>query len=320
MHLDTTQRQKNLAEHGIHPRITHAVVNMPMLFGPLILVAYITMFEEIVGGRNNKTVKEMQQFTNTICKWSIVSGLLVLSCAPHQEPRFLLPVIVPLVFLYGQNVASGVKESGSTKNSLVIILKRIISSPLFWVFFNLILYVFFGWLQQGGLIDSLLHKSSNNVHDQPPLVSIYYKTYMPPTFLTRRESIAKSKQDICQARDIDSVTEEGKICMATDLQSHQTTILDLQGSQPSVLLEVLRNIIPCTSEGEGHIHLISPPAVVLQLIESRNEISTGMKWEEYSIMFTRDYNAHISTEDWPAFDDSFLQQLKLDVYTVTCNL
>ena len=308
-------KSTNLAQHGIHPRLTHAVVNMPMLFGPLILVAYISMFEEIVGGRNNKTVKELPQFTNTICKWSIISGLLVLSCAPHQEPRFLLPVIVPLVFLYARNVS--VIESRSTVNRLVIILKRIISSPLFWVVFNLILYVFFGWLHQGGLIDSLLHLSSDN--DQPPLVSIYYKTYMPPTFLTRRESIARSKQDNCQASDIDSTTEEGKICMATDSQPRQT-ILDLRGSEPSVLLEVLRNILPCTSEGdtEEYIRLISPPAV-LQLIESRNEIlSTDMKWKEYSIIFTRDYNAHISTEDWPTLDESFLQQLKLDIYTVTC--
>jgi len=313
-------KSTNLAEHGIHPRITHAVVNMPMLFGPLILLAYITMFEEIYsiiisGHNNNKTVQESQQFTNTICKWSIISGLLVLSCAPHQEPRFLLPVIVPLVFLYGKHVSVKVNESGSTKTRLVIILKRILSSPLLWVIFNLILYFFFGWLHQGGLIDSLLF-------DQHPSVSIYYKTYMPPTFLTRRGRIARSEQDSCQASDIDYVTEEGKICMATDWQPH-TTILDLQGSEPSVLLEILRNILSCASEEdtEGLIHLISPPAVVLQLVESRSEISTrGMKLDEYSIMFTRDYNAHISTEDWPTLDEYFLHQLKLDVYTVSCNL
>ena len=144
---------------------------------------------------------------------------------------------------------------------------------------------------------------------------------MPPTFLTSRGSIAIRQQDNDQASDVDSVTEEGKICMATDSQPHQT-ILDLQGSDPSVLLEVLRNILPCTSEGDReYIHLISPPAVVLQLVENKNEISTrGMKWKEYSIMFTRDYNAHISTEDWPTLDESFLQQLKLDVYRVSCKL
>jgi len=316
-------KSTNLAEHGIHPRITHAVVNMPMLFGPLILIAYISILEEIysiISGRhnNNKTVQESQQFTNTICKWSIIWGLLVLSCAPHQEPRFLLPVIVPLVFLHGQNMS--VKQIRSTEKRLVVILKRIIRSPLLWVVFNLILYVFFGWLHQGGLIDSLLHSSSDN--DQLPSVSIYYKTYMPPTFLTRRGSIARSERDSCQANDIDSVTEE-RACMTADSQPHQTTILDHQGSELSVLLEVLRNILPCTNEEdtEEFIHLISPPAVVLQLVESRSETSTrGMKWEEYSIIFTRDYNAHISTEDWPTLDESFLHQLKLDVYTVSCNL
>jgi len=296
---------------------------MPMLFGPLILIAYISILEEIysiISGRhnNNKTVQESQQFTNTICKWSIIWGLLVLSCAPHQEPRFLLPVIVPLVFLHGQNMS--VKQIRSTEKRLVVILKRIIRSPLLWVVFNLILYVFFGWLHQGGLIDSLLHSSSDN--DQLPSVSIYYKTYMPPTFLTRRGSIARSERDSCQANDIDSVTEE-RACMTADSQPHQTTILDHQGSELSVLLEVLRNILPCTNEEdtEEFIHLISPPAVVLQLVESRSETSTrGMKWEEYSIIFTRDYNAHISTEDWPTLDESFLHQLKLDVYTVSCNL
>ena len=34
--LDT----KNLAEHGIHPRVTHLLVNFPLLLGPVVLLAF----------------------------------------------------------------------------------------------------------------------------------------------------------------------------------------------------------------------------------------------------------------------------------------
>ena len=317
---------------------------MPMLFGPLALVGYISLFDHICGTitvRRGKgtTYSANYSFTETICKWSIFSGLLVLSCAPHQEPRFLLPSIVPLAFLHGHKVmGTGEIESGT--NCRVAFLKWVLSSSGLWIMFNLILYIFFGWLHQGGLIDSLLHLNDSEScykmesDDQTSRITIYYKTYMPPTFLMNGRSITAKRNENNRQRNYEDHAKE--TCF-DDLQYTTDVILDLQGSESSVLLVALRKWLPCQGHDVGgrddvvnnnfsHIkggflQLVSPPTIIQSLMKEQDESLTTMKWEEYSILPARDYHAHISTEDWPLFDGSmknFLGQLKLDLYSVSC--
>jgi phosphatidylinositol glycan class Z len=40
-------KTENLSEHGLHPRYLHLLVNMPLLFGPLALLAYQGVYEKI---------------------------------------------------------------------------------------------------------------------------------------------------------------------------------------------------------------------------------------------------------------------------------
>ncbi|EED86416.1 hypothetical protein THAPSDRAFT_bd686, partial [Thalassiosira pseudonana CCMP1335] len=155
--LRYNSKSTNLAEHGLHPRVTHAVVNMPMLFGPLALAGYYSIFQ-----RNGRTYNNSSR---SIIGSAYLSGLFLLSCAPHQEPRFILPCLVPLVQLYG-------------KDAVVALFL----GP-FWVVFNLILYIFFGWLHQGGLVNSLFEMPRPTNESRTARVYVYYKTYMPPSFL-----------------------------------------------------------------------------------------------------------------------------------------
>jgi len=325
-------KSSNLAEHGLHPRITHAAVNMPMLFGPLALVGFGSMAKNmratIIGRREKNRVGSIYSFTKNTCQWTIFSGLLVLSCAPHQEPRFILPSIVPLVFLYGRKVVGGGKVENSTHSALSW-HKHV------WITFNFILYMFFGWLHQGGLLPSLFQLLDlqsviprDETVTQSPRAFIYYKTYMPPTFLT----LGTRKDGVCDAPGMES----GGVTCSGDFQHEIEVILDLQGENSSVLLEVLHKWLPChspdisgNSDAAKHsdsaddrfLHLVSPPSVVLPLMEECDEPTATMKWEEYSIILTQDHHGHISTEDWPTFDGSvknFLGQLKLDLYTVSC--
>lgn len=339
-------KSTNLAEHGLHPRITHAAVNMPMLFGPSALIWYGSIIKNmhvtIIGRRRKHHVDPNYSFTETACQWTILSGLLVLSCAPHQEPRFILPSIVPLMFLYGRKVVGGGEgESGTDSVATHPKQSKVALSLLaFWITFNLILYMFFGWLHQGGLIPSLLHLpglgsvlSRNESATQSPRAFIYYKTYMPPSFLTRGRTYTARKESICEASEGDYVEET---CL-DDLQHQTEVILDLQGANSWVLLELLRNLLPChspdiddgdtaagklsDSADDRFLYLVSPSAVILPLIEEHNESSATMKWAEYSIISHHSHNGHISTEDWPPFDGSvkkFLGQLKLDLYSVSC--
>ncbi|KAG7822811.1 hypothetical protein KL909_003976 [Ogataea angusta] len=115
-------KTSNLAQHGLHPYYQHILVNYPTMFGPLIFLAFPFT-------------------TNSIRSTSFLtmaSGVIVLSLVPHQELRFLIPM-VPLW-------ASCVNISRSTTNKVFLVL---------WIPFNLGMLVFMGKLHQGGVVPAL---------------------------------------------------------------------------------------------------------------------------------------------------------------------
>lgn len=84
----------NLAQHGLHPRWLHAVVNAPLLFSGPAVLSYLALA---------RLVCRWKQTRPNACYMTVaatfVFGLAFLSSAPHQEPRFLLPLLVPVVLL-----------------------------------------------------------------------------------------------------------------------------------------------------------------------------------------------------------------------------
>ncbi|KAG1802573.1 glycosyltransferase family 22 protein [Suillus variegatus] len=162
---------QNLAEHGLHPRWLHVFVNLPMLFGPWITwlaVRAIVDSASLFNKKNDKSF-EVDVLRPTIIQMIILS-LSVLSVQPHQEPRFLVPLLLPIIVL--------IANTGQLAHV----------GKAFWVscsIFNFVLAVLFGILHQGGVVPSLFH-----LH---PLVAnaslgtrtniIYWKTYMPPLHL-----------------------------------------------------------------------------------------------------------------------------------------
>mmetsp|Transcript_16663 Transcript_16663/g.33703 ORF Transcript_16663/g.33703 Transcript_16663/m.33703 type:complete len:341 (+) Transcript_16663:1413-2435(+) len=337
--------------------MTHAVVNMPMLFGPLALMGYASVFQTLLGGYRRTSSGHDTSIFRNICHWVIASGLFILSCAPHQEPRFLLPCLVPLVFLYGRD-AVGMERCDSTNAAAAAATKtaaRVTKSktniiPLLrvvWIVFNLLLYLFFGWLHQGGLITSLrelpqiVSTSASRLEDVSrnnylPVI-MYYHTYMPPTFLTREH---RSSSFSCNKSDfnVDGTCSDGPAwtktyngeCSDSHSQScGRHSVLDLQGSDPSTLSSILRKLLPCTrntqdladvsSNGNDDMHMVyivSPPVVVSSLQDLGR---IGLY--NYSFRKLHGYGGHVSTEDWPMFHgsiNSFVKELELAFYEVHC--
>ena len=292
----------NLAEHGLHPRITHMLVNMPMMYGPLSLVGYYSCIKVRMV---HASCFAETCFKRVLCQSTIIFGLLVLSCAPHQEPRFILPCIVPMVFLYGRNVVG--MENAHSKPKKRAILTAV------WVVFNFILYIFFGWLHQGGLTSSLLHLPLPvNPYERSQETVIYYKTYMPPTFLTRGrspENMAEGSACIAN-EERRRVSAKGDIALACD---NNQIILDLQGREAAVLLDVLHERLPCDQQKEESILLVTSVPVMISLAEK--------KWTEYKFLSVHGHRTHVSTEDWPLFNGSFksfFDQMELVTYRISC--
>lgn len=319
-------KSTNLADHGLHPRFTHALVNMPMLFGPLALCCYGSMAQRFFGLINRRDNLRNATNVDCTCKWVIISGLFVLSCAPHQEPRFLLPCLVPLVVLCGKQslgLGTGVHNHQKQSKSTIFILV--------WVSFNVILYTFFGWLHQGALIDTLIHTQSIACKKSLPSIHLYYKTYMPPSFLAREDIYSQSEavtiQDQCKSdvAESDSSTSSELLtnqeeCKAATSQPNNI-ILDLQGSEPSVLLNVLQSYLTC-SENDSSIYLTTPLAVVASILSDEQHSQNELTWHGYSFdkVYASPY-VHVSTEDWPKWNGSvvnFVSQLRLVTYEVKC--
>lgn len=102
----------NLAQHGLHPRYTHLLVNLPQLLGPALLA--------------------VRGWTRAPAL-AALGGAALLSALPHQEARFLLPC-VPLLLAGAQ------------------IPRRHRAWLAAWVLFNSAYGVFLGVFHQAGIV------------------------------------------------------------------------------------------------------------------------------------------------------------------------
>jgi phosphatidylinositol glycan class Z len=80
----------------------------------------------------------------------VLSGLIGLSIMPHQEARFLCPLLVPLVLIFTW------KQPKISRSFWIA-----------WFLFNVITTYVFGVIHQGGLIPAmdLLYRQTNGLHD-----------------------------------------------------------------------------------------------------------------------------------------------------------
>ncbi|ODV95773.1 hypothetical protein PACTADRAFT_75001 [Pachysolen tannophilus NRRL Y-2460] len=156
----------NLIKHGLHSKFNHILTNIPLIFGPsLILIIF------------------QKSYLRTTPFLSLISGLSFLSLIPHQELRFLMP-LVPLgcacINLYISNKDK--QENTNFFNLKANFIKWILKAT---IFFNLIMSILMGIFHQGGVIPTLefLHNNKNNI------ISVYWRTYNPPSWLLGDETL-----------------------------------------------------------------------------------------------------------------------------------
>ena len=283
---------KNLQEHGLHPRWTHAVVNMLILYGPMTLMGYVLLgmpaywVVQTPTRRNRSAETEdpvdasKARIVVTLCKWIILCGLGVLSLAPHQEPRFLLPLLVPLALL--------------TDNPWTHRYEGLLSK--IWLSFNVALLLFFGFLHQGGVVPSLLAMGSS-LADKNPSAVIFYHTFMPPTFLSRLAG--STREHSCRG----------------------LPIIDLDGSKDLAALQAsLLKELPCGEvlSGKPYVHILTLPG---------GDTLDGEVWffgpgwcdtPGYSCESIWSHSPHLSTEDFPSVDSVLRYGLPLSTYEISC--
>ncbi|XP_054160718.1 GPI mannosyltransferase 4-like [Oppia nitens] len=157
-------KTSNLANHGLHPQYFHALVSVPLTFSILGLLAYYDIFDKLkklsFGRTSNKCNFEL------IALLTFIIPLIGFSLIPHQEPRFLIPSLVPLCYLYGKPAIN---------SKLLFIL---------WIIINTILVIFYAFIHQSGVIKGLFDLNDIIKQNSDKRIDIVFsRTYLPPRHL-----------------------------------------------------------------------------------------------------------------------------------------
>ena len=267
---------ENLAEHGLHSRFQHLLVNTPLLFGILAVFPIFSLckmvyklFSKVSEDRNQRPTSG-KPYVREFLILTYLVPIALLSYFPHQEPRFLIPLLCPIALLYGHHLFD-------------IQFKWYIA--LFWVVFNIFLCgLFYGALHQGGLIpsiyevrDRILKEPYANYH------VIFSHTYMPPRHLFQIPNPA-SKEDIF-VRD-DSTFKHPKV-----------EVHDMKGKPVTTVHTKVGWILQDRNPLENvKIFVIAPSSLDKHFCTS---VTSGTTKIEYKLVMS--FVPQVTTEDPPDF-------------------
>ncbi|XP_061171181.1 GPI mannosyltransferase 4-like [Saccostrea echinata] len=166
----------NLSSHGRHPLYTHLVVNLLILFGPFVVLMLVEVKRLLL--RQSTSPRHV-----LLC--FVMVPVFILSMFPHQEPRFLLPILPVVILLCA--------------STLHCVRYRYLFFSV-WSIFNITCTFFYGVFHQGGVIPllSYIEKHTHNPHavfthqDQ----FLFFHTYMPPRSLLLSNSSLEQITDL----------------------------------------------------------------------------------------------------------------------------
>ncbi|KZC13631.1 GPI mannosyltransferase 4 [Dufourea novaeangliae] len=161
--LKYNMNKKNLQNHGLHPHYLHFIVNVPLLFNVLGVIGLLTFGKMLRSGLKARWL-ELPRIQSVVglMTASFIIPILMLSIFPHQEPRFIIPIVLPLVFLYAPNMSQ---------------------ISVLWFVCNIALAFFYGFVHQGGVLPLTSHVATE-LKAKPELTHIHLftsHTYSLPT-------------------------------------------------------------------------------------------------------------------------------------------
>lgn len=135
---------------------------------------------------------------------SFAVPIALLSIFPHQEPRFIIPVLLPLVYLFSHVIESylydvniivddkGEVESIKIKNKTQLENKSWVKT--IWYSSNIFLAIFYGYVHQGGIVPLTSHLYKE-LRSKPELTHVYFlssHSYSLPTGLLHLRNTKKT--------------------------------------------------------------------------------------------------------------------------------
>lgn len=164
----------NTAEHGEHPRYLHLLVNIPILFNILGIISLIS-FTNMAYKFCKKEFQDLPQTQSFVfvMTTAIIAPVLMLSFFNHQEPRFIIPILIPIVLLHSPKLITGINVTNYMRDSELSVLRYLsnyvnvsISGKSIlkvWYMINIFVTIFFGFIHQGGVVQLAEHMSKYHV-------------------------------------------------------------------------------------------------------------------------------------------------------------
>ncbi|CRK94987.1 CLUMA_CG008475, isoform B [Clunio marinus] len=154
---------ENTAKHGEHPKWLHMLINIPLLYNVLGIIAVFTfgsMFYKFCKKEFNN-LPHSQSFVSLMTS-AVFAPVLLLSLFNHQEPRFIIPITVPLIMLHAPKLITGINVTSFLKESKWNVAKFLsnyiditISGKIIlrlWFLANVMFTLFFGFIHQAGVV------------------------------------------------------------------------------------------------------------------------------------------------------------------------
>lgn len=164
---------ENTASHGHHPNYLHFVGNIPMLFnilGILAIGSFGKMCYDFAMSKFNK-LPQTQSFVSLMMS-AVFVPVVFLSYFNHQEPRFLIPITLPMIMLQAPKLITGININSHLRESQWRVIKYVgnrfdwsISGRFVlkvWFMINLIFSIFFGFIHQAGVVQLADHFSKHH--------------------------------------------------------------------------------------------------------------------------------------------------------------
>ncbi|CAG9581827.1 unnamed protein product [Danaus chrysippus] len=213
--------------------------------------------------------------------FSVVVPVAALSLFPHQEARFIIPILLPLVYLYGNYLYPNESDGPRT-------MKLKTSLRYVWYTTNIILTIFFGFIHQAGiypLANSLHHEIKSTYGHHMHVITTH--SYSIPTFLLQLESTTRVYKDRSTGRRY---------------RLAPTTFLHKYGSMP--INELFTKIDKTLSNAEELLHkqkrqyrfYVASPCSLEQKIREENSRYPYIDIEEDFSIYP-----HFSSEALPEF-------------------
>ncbi|KAL1981440.1 hypothetical protein VTN96DRAFT_2656 [Rasamsonia emersonii] len=268
----------NLAVHGLHHRYQHFLVNLPQLLGPAFVILILSLF----------TRSGISRLSNKRAV-SAISGTMILSIFPHQEPRFLIPC-VPL---------------------LLTCIRPLRSRPFLaaWVVFNAALGFLMGIYHQGGVVPTQLEipaivSASLATKQDGQLAGpalggtatvFWWKTYSPPLWLLGDNSsfpVEVKTRDLMGIPGMEMIQE-------LDTAVPECPASSKAGSKP---------VASDDSLGNNSVFLVAPRSATF--LDDYTGLSSSPVDPPLRLRELWTYRKHLNLDDLDFGDDGILPTLK----------